>query len=567
MAAKKKILIVEDQLVNREILRGILAGDYEVLEAENGRDALDVLRQYGEDISIILLDIVMPVMDGYTFLSIKKENPSFSAIPVIVTTQQDAESDEVAALSHGATDFVAKPYKPQIILHRIANLINLADLQKTAAMVALFQTDRLTGLYSKEYFYQRVRETLALNPGKAYDVICSDIENFKMINDAFGVQAADRLLQSIAALYQKAVGENGFCGRLNADRFACLIEHREDYTDGMFREALERINVISGMKNMGMKWGVYPVKNDMASVELMFDRALLTVQSIKGQYGTYYAIYNDALRSKLQHSQMITDSMESALAEKQFEIYLQPKYRLKDSALIGAEALVRWNHPEWGMQSPAEFIPLFEKNGFITKLDQYVWDETCKILQKWDKAGTPPLAISVNVSRADIYHADIAEILLEAVKRHGLAPKRLHLEITESAYVEAPDQIFDTVGHLRKLGFVVEMDDFGSGYSSLSMLGKMPVDILKLDMKFLQNEIDQSPREGIMQFIMSLARYMKLSVVAEGVETEEQLNHLREIGCDCVQGYYFAKPMPVPDFEVLQKENSAAEKPKRRVGV
>ena len=211
------------------------------------------------------------------------------------------------------------------------------------------------------------------------------------------------------------------------------------------------------------------------------------------------------------------------------------------------------------MQPPAEFIPLFEKNGFITKLDRYVWEAACGLLQEWDETGNPPIPLSVNVSRADIFHADIAEVLLETVERHGLGPERLHLEITESAYAEAPEQIVKTAGRLRELGFVIEMDDFGSGYSSLNMLDRMPVDILKLDMKFLQGEIGHSSGEGITQFILSLARYMKLDVLAEGVETEEQLNHLRAIGCDCVQGYYFAKPMPVEEFEVLMKKALSGE--------
>lgn len=537
------------------------------MQAENGQAALDALQAHGGDVSLILLDIVMPVMDGYTFLSIVKTDPAFSAIPIIVTTQSDGEADEVAALSHGATDFVAKPYKPQIILHRVASLINLSSLQKTAAMVNLFQTDRLTGLYSKEYFYQRVRETLEQKPGRNFDLICSNIENFKLINDAFGTPAADRLLCSFAELLRERIKGRGICGRLNADRFACLIERRVEYTDEMFREDLERINAVSEIKNIVVRWGIYPVQKNPVSVEQMCDRALLTAESIKGQYGKHYAIYDDTLRRQLQRRQQITDCMEAALAEKQFQIYLQPKYRVRDGALIGAEALVRWIHPQWGLQPPSEFVPLFEKNGFITKMDRYVWDAACALLREWEDRGVPHLSISVNVSRADVFHADLAEVLLEIVNRHGLPPERLHLEITESAYAEAQDQIIETTGRLRTLGFVIEMDDFGSGYSSLNMLSKLPVDILKLDMRFLQSEIEKSGNEGIIRFITQLAHYMKLKVVAEGVETEEQLSHLRTIDCDCVQGYYLARPMPVREFETLMEDSLAARQPEETAEV
>ena len=553
MPAKRTILIVEDNDINRMMLSELLSSEYMVLEAENGQQALDVLERKKDEISVILLDITMPVMDGYTFLSIAKKDPSLASIPVIVTTQSDSEADEVAALSHGATDYVAKPYKPQIILHRVASIIHLRE---TAAMINQFQYDRLTGLYSKEFFYQRVRETLRQNSGQNYYLICSDIVNFKLINDVFGVAAGDRLLCGIADMYRRYVGEGGICGHLDADRFACLLEFDDVFTEQMFISANEEINRLQNAKNVAVKWGIYSVGNQNVTVEQMCDRALLAARSIKEQYGVYYAAYDDKLRDELLRQQAIIDSMETALKEGQFLVYLQPKYRIWDETLAGAEALVRWKHPEWGFQSPAEFIPLFEKNGFITKLDQFVWDKTCFYLRKWDEEGYPPIPVSVNVSRADIYHADIADIMMRTVSKYGLTPSRLHLEITESAYTEDPGQIIETVRHLRELGFVIEMDDFGSGYSSLNMLNQMPIDILKLDMQFVQSETAKPMDQGILQLIMELARRMHLSVVAEGVETKTQLDRLSETGCEYVQGYYFARPMPEGEFETLMRDQA-----------
>lgn len=552
MISKKKILVVEDNTLNRMLLCQILADDYDVVEAENGQKALEILDQEGERISLILLDIIMPVMDGYTFLSIVKANPSYSLIPVIVTTQSDSESDEVAALSHGAADFVAKPYRPQIILHRVASIIHLRE---TAAMINLIQYDSLTGLYSKAFFYQRVKEILLQRPDQEFDIICSDIVNFKLINDIFGVPAGDRILCGIADLYLALADNRAICCRFNADQFACLLERRWEYTDEMFQQACAEISALPHAKNVVMKWGVYHVENRDIPVEQMCDRAILAARTIKGQYGKYFAKYDDNLRNKLLWEQTVTNNMDAALQEKQFEIYLQPKFRIKDNRLAGAEALVRWNHPEWGMQSPAQFIPLFERNGFITKLDQYVWDRACEVLQDWDRKGYPPIAVSVNVSRADIYNADLEDIIQRTTKKYGLTPARLHLEITESAYTETPKQIVDVVGHLRELGFIIEMDDFGAGYSSLNMLNEMPVDILKLDMKFIQSETAKPANQGILRFIISLARWMNLSVVAEGVETQEQLERLRAIGCDFAQGYYIGKPMPVQNFEALLQQS------------
>lgn len=555
MFSRKKIFVVEDNALNRSLLCQILSADYDVEEAENGQEALGVLRQFGEGISLILLDIIMPVMDGYTFLSIMKADPSYSSIPVIVTTQNDAESDEVAALSHGATDFVAKPYKPQIILHRVAGIIRLRE---TAAMINMIQYDRLTGLYSKQYFYQQAGEVLLRNPDQQYDIICSDIENFKLINDVFGVKAGDRLLRGIGNAYAERLKGIGICGRLNSDQFACLLKHRDDYTDDMFIEASILTNGLLDIHNIVMKWGIYNVEDRSVSIEQICDRALLAARSIKGQYGKYFAIYDDTLRNQLLREQAITDSMESALSQNQFLVYLQPKYRIKDEVLVGAEALVRWNHPVWGFLSPAEFIPLFEKNGFITRLDRFVWEKACAVLHDWDERGYYPMSVSVNVSRADIYNEDLADTLVKIIEKYDLDPSRLHLEITESAYTENPKQIIDTVTTLRELGFVIEMDDFGSGYSSLNMLNDMPIDILKLDMKFIRSEMAKPKSQGILQFIINLASWMNLSVVAEGVETKAQLLRLTEIGCDYVQGYYFAKPMPCQEFEGLLDEYRGA---------
>lgn len=545
MLFERKILVVEDNEINRAALCAILSSQYKVLEAENGEQALSLLKKYREGISLILLDIVMPVMDGYTFLKYLKADHRLNSIPVIVTTSSSSEADEVSALSHGAIDFISKPYRAQIILHRSASIIRLRE---TSALIHQIQYDRLTGVYSKEYFYQQVRDILFRNPDVKYDILCSDIENFKLINDAFGMAAGDRLLRQVAKLCTQRLGDHGICGRLSADQFACLLEHREDYANEMFTQSDSRINDDFDDQNVIMKYGIYTVEDREVSVEQMCDRALLAAHSIKGQYGKHFTLYDDKLRGTLLRRQAITDGMETALATGQFEVYLQPKYQIRDGQLAGAEALVRWNHPEWGLQPPGEFIPIFERNGFITKLDQYVWERACALLQEWDQKGYPRINISVNVSRMDIYNVNLADVLTGLVQKHGLSPSRLHLEITESAYTDTSRQLIDTLGSLRKLGFIIEMDDFGSGYSSLNMLTEMPVDVLKLDMKFIQTEITRPAGQGILRFIVDLARWMKLSVVAEGVETREQLERLQNDGCDYAQGYYFAKPMPVKNF-------------------
>lgn len=542
---KKRVLVVEDNELNRELLCQILSQEYDVIEAENGQVALEILKEHKNSISLIFLDVVMPVMDGYTFLNRLRSDSSMSFIPVVVTTQSSSEEDEVNALSHGATDFVPKPYRPKIILHRAANLI---ELRENAAMVNQFMYDRLTGLFSREYFYQKVQERLNESTGTSYAIVCSNVENFKVYNDIFGIRAGDEVLRRIAELFREMMGENGICARYGADRFLCLMRQERLPEWMCIHSSAEKL---PGLSNIELKWGVYKISNRAVPVEKMCDRAFLVADSIKGRYNQRIGIYDDVLRDKLLREQAITESMETALAEGQFSVYLQPKYWLQNDTMAGAEALARWIHPELGFMNPGEFIPLFEKNGFITKLDRYVWEQTCKKLQQWRQEGYPDIAVSVNVSRADVYQEDLPATMSSLVAQYGIEPRQLHLELTESAYTENPNQIIAVVDELRNRGFVIEMDDFGSGYSSLNMLNQVHFDILKLDMKFIQTETAKPGEMSIMRFVVNLAKWLNLSTVAEGVETKAQLERLRDVGCDYAQGYYFSRPLPVQEFEKL----------------
>lgn len=551
---KKRVLVVEDNELNRELLSQILSREYQVLEAENGRAALDILKEYKGNVSLIFLDVIMPVMDGYAFLDHLRADSSLALIPVVVTTQSNSEEDEVNALSHGATDFVPKPYRPKIILHRAANLI---ELRENAAMVNQFMYDRLTGVYSREYFYQKVRERLAESSGVPYAIVGSNVENFKVYNDIFGTRAGDQVLRRIAENGRTMVGEDGLCARYGADRFLYLL--RQDQVSDWLRQN-GTPGKIANVKNIVLKWGVYKITDRTVPVEKMCDRAFLVADSIKGHYNQWVAVYDDVLRDKLLREQAITESMEAALTEGQFAVYLQPKYWLQDDTLAGAEALARWIHPELGFLAPAEFIPLFEKNGFITRLDRFVWEQTCKLLRAWREKGYPALPVSVNVSRADVYQEDLPETLSNLVKQYGIEPGQLHLELTESAYTENPGQIITMVDELRRRGFVIEMDDFGSGYSSLNMLSQVRFDILKLDMQFIQTETAKPGEMSLMRFVVKLAKWMNLSTVAEGVETRAQVERLREVGCDYAQGYFFSRPLPVEKFEALMKQELAGGK-------
>jgi len=534
----------------------LLENQYEILFSCDGKEAMECLRTHVDNISVVILDIIMPVMNGYDVLAQMRKDEKLSKIPVIVSSQKDNDEDEIKALALGAQDFIAKPYKVDIIKHRLENIIKLRE---TAAIVNKTQRDELTGLYNKQFFIQKVQELLTDTPEDQYDLLCLGIERFKLINDTYGIQQGDKVLQHIAGLLSEACKEINICGRFGSDIFYAVLPHKDTYTNEMFQKWINRVNAYPIEMDIKIHCGIYMIHNSSIPVVAMCDRAQLAADKNRGKYDESFDIYDDSLRKKLLEEQYIVSNMQSALKENQFHVYYQPKYDLNTEMIVGAEALVRWIHPEKGFLSPGAFIPIFEKNGFITQLDEYVWEIACKDIRSWIDRGHPPVAVSVNVSRADIYNPKLTDTLLNMIEKYEIPMRYLHLEITESAYTENPKQIIAVVGRLRELGFLIEMDDFGSGYSSLNMLADMPVDVLKLDMGFIQSETRKASGKGILSFVISLAKWLDLAVVAEGVETKDQIMVLRSMDCNYVQGFYYAKPMEEKDFEKLIHSTETSE--------
>lgn len=547
MRARKKILIVDDSFINREILRAILEDEYDLLEAGNGRAALDIAKREADGIAAILLDIIMPVMDGYTFLKEIKQIRVLMNIPVIVMTQSDGEEDEIKALSLGAADFLTKPYRAMIIRQRLANML---QLQETAALRNLAEHDTLTGVYNCETFYHKVMEGLENHPDRQYDMICLDVEKFKLINDIFGKLEGDKLLCYLAEELKKvSVKVNGLAARLGNDIFALCMQRRVSYEQKMIQDFTDNIKEYPLNFTINLRFGIYCIHDIKMEISGMCDRAKLAIESIKGKYGCTYAYYEDEQRQKLLKEQEILNDMYEGLQEKQFVVYLQPKYNLKTGTPDGAEALVRWVHPTKGVIPPGEFIPIFEKNGFIMKLDYYMWDNVCLLLRKWLDEGREVKPISVNVSRVNLYNPKLCENLLELTGKYGIEPRLLNLELTESAYMDNPDALIHTMKQLQDSGFIIMMDDFGSGYSSLNILKDIPVDILKIDLKFLQGEDTAGRGASILSSVVDMAAKLELPAIAEGVETKEQVEFLLDIGCFMIQGYYYERPMPVEEYE------------------
>lgn len=420
--------------------------------------------------------------------------------------------------------------------------------------------DTLSGLLSRSGFDKRVRMIIDGHPNESYLLVYGDIDRFKVYNDLFGAPAGDRLLADIGAMIRDLMPAGAAAARLRADHFVCCCSRSSFDPDRMLAALDAWFASYREDFTFFVRLGIFPIDDPSLDVNLMCDRALLALRSAKSGYvGSKYVFYDEKLRSSVLKEQELAGEMIAALEGGQFVPYFQPQYRYATGRMIGAEVLARWNHPAKGLLGPTEFIPVFERNGLIATFDYYMWERACRCLRVWIDGrgveGAPRL--SVNLSRADIYRSDLCTYLEGLVERYDVPAELLHLEITESAYMEAPEQLIGAVTKLRAAGFVVEMDDFGSGYSSLNTLKDVPVDVLKLDMGFLG--ASASSRGGlILASVVRMARWLDLPLIAEGVETKQQAAYLASVGCDYMQGYLFSKPVDRETFEKLL-EGTAVE--------
>jgi len=686
MNKKRTLLIVDDILVNREILSALFEAEYDILEAENGLEALDVLKKEYERISILILDLTMPKMDGFGVLTVMKKEPHMAEIPVVIISSAEIDA-EIRALEMGASDFISKPFDARVVIPRINNLVTKreydslrleniqlqeeAKLQKEIQImlntvpggIAIFETDgpnsirmvmgndglfemfgylaserkdiffndfasivhpedrnklshfnrntanmqslainvrirkndgtwlwtmitakpklssqgivqfynvlvdisteqkikaelrykaeydQLTGIYNKDAFYRLTKEMFDDNPNVSYALLRWNIERFKLINDLFGKAAGDAILKKMAESLKNEASDFGTCGRLEGDHFVACIPLDKFDPDNLHKKIVSYFNTPTIKYPLSIGLGIYTVEDTSLPVELMCDRANIVLQTIKDKYLVRYAYYDKKLRDSMLADQEIRAEMEKALLERQFQIYMQPIYSVSAGRPVSAEVLIRWMHPTKGMIAPGKFIPIFEQSGFIAELDYYVWEEVCKYLKKRKDAGLPDFPLSVNVSRMSLYNSSLFDEIQTLIGKYNIPPSLFRLEITESAYNDNPNQLVSTINALQSIGFPILMDDFGSGYSSLNTLKDIPVDILKIDMKFLEDFETSSRAGNILTSIVRMAQWLELAVIVEGVETKNQVNFLSNIGCDKIQGFYFARPMPASDFE------------------
>lgn len=411
--------------------------------------------------------------------------------------------------------------------------------------------DTLTGLYNKNYFAQKTSEILNENPDKEWLLICSNIKDFKLVNDLFGLEKGNEVLKMEADLLKVQCGEGSVYGRTGGDKFAICIP-KEEFKEQDFMDAIQTMGHAfnNDLYHLHIYVGVYEITDRNEDVSIMCDKANLAIKTLGENYDKSIAYYNDTIFHDTVAEKQLVGDFDKALVEKQFCMYLQPQVT-SEGKLLGAEALVRWQHPKRGLIFPGDFIEVFEKTGLIYRLDRFVWELAVQKLAQWQKAGRDDLYISVNISTKDFYYMDVYETITSLVETYKIIPSTLKLEITETAIMTGTAGELEMIERFRKSGFQVEIDDFGSGYSSFNTLKDMDVDVLKIDMGFLRTtrpeRIERSM--SIINTIISLTKTLGLSVITEGVETKEQIDKLTQMGCGIYQGYYFSKPIPVDQFE------------------
>lgn len=544
MWKKDNILVVDDSRFYRQSVVDILSDEYDIIEAENGAEALKILEEdkARNMIVAVILDLVMPVMDGFEFLQHFHEDEKIKHIPIVVATSEKDEENERNCLKLGVWDFVHKPYDAEILRMRIVNAVK-------RACVHSMEHDPLTGVYNRQKLYQSMRYLLT-NKDKEFAYIQIDIERFKMINTFYGTAEGDRLLCYLAQVIREMLWDCEDCtyGRIAADIFGILIRRDDKKINEIEETIRKKLKNYKANYLLNTATGIYIVEDNQMEISAICDKAAIAAKGCKNNYMVHKAVYTPEMSEILIKEQRIINEMDKALKEEEFVVYFQPKYSLESLKPSGAEALVRWRKPDGRMVSPGEFIPIFERNGFIIKLDYYVWEKVCQFIRRELDEGHEVDPISVNVSRVNLYNPKFFETLVGLVENYKIPPRYLNLELTESAFSDDAEMLRKTVDYLHKSGFTIMMDDFGSGYSSLNFLKDINLDVLKIDMKFLAKGPSTEKCEKIIGAVINMAISLDMPVIAEGVEEKAQVELLKRLGCDYIQGFYFAKPMKEQEY-------------------
>ncbi len=568
----KTILVIEDEeFVRENILELLDAEGFEAFGAENGKIGFELAKVKVPD--LILCDVMMPGLDGYGVLTALRQDSVLASIPFIFLTAKASKSDLRQGMELGADDYLTKPFTRAELLGAIGIRLKKqaavedryhAELQQMKAKLNyLIHNDSLTNLpnrFSLREQFKQIQKTDS-SPEQLVTVLSVGLDRFNQINTHLGNSIGDLLLKAVAERLSVCVGNQGIVARLNDDQFAVIlatIKHRNEASQ-IAQDILTRLSETFELGGQEIfvtaSLGIALCPRDGTEIEQLLNHAHIAMMKAKQQGGDHYEFYAAAYNIGSSDRLALQTSLRYALEREELEVYYQPQVNLKTGEIFGAEALVRWQHPERGLVLPSKFIPIAEETGLIVPIGEWVLYTACKQVKVWQNSGFPSLQIAVNLSSRQFGQLDLRHRLVQIIINTGIEPKYIELELTESMLVQNTEVAIRRLNALKALGVKIAIDDFGTGYSSLSYLQQFPFDVLKIDRCFIRNITENTSNAAITEAIIAMAKNLNLKLIAEGVETEEELSFVCQHQCDGMQGYLFSRPVPVQEFHQLLLTN------------
>ncbi|MCW9014270.1 MAG: EAL domain-containing protein [Gammaproteobacteria bacterium] len=548
------ILIADDDPAIRLVLRHAMEQEgYHVIEVANGLEAIQAtVRQHPD---LILMDAVMPQMDGFRATSELKGMEDHYNIPVLIITSLDDDLSVEQAFNVGACDYITKPVNWSVLKQRVKRLLFAANAERKIEHLAYHDT--LTGLPNRMLFMDRMDQAIsrAMRNQENFALLFIDIDNFKVINDSMGHEAGDKLLISITQRLRETLRMSDTIARLGGDEFTVVLENLSEpeavilVVKNLLEKISEPIEISGREVHIGASIGISMYPDDGISFGNLLKNADTAMYRAKDLGRNTFQFYTAEMSEIAMRRLELENSLRNAVESQDFVIFYQPKYDFKRGKCCGMEALVRWDHPEKGIVSPDEFIPLAEETGLIVPLGEWVIKTACAQYSLWKQAGYVLNNISINVSARQFHEQDITGLFQQVLQETGLNPAEIEIELTESTLISNQRKARGIINELHDMGLLIALDDFGTGYASMSYLKDFPIDTVKIDRSFVRDIPDDKEDTAIVKAITGLAEALGLSLIAEGVETEQQIMFLKDIGCLHGQGYYWSKPVSALEFE------------------
>ena len=546
------IILADDDPVLRLVLRHILESDgNKVIEVGSGQEAVDACQQYHPD--MILMDAIMPEMDGFEACSWLKKSVEFADIPVLIITALDDDDSVKLAFDAGASDYITKPIKWSVLKHRVRRILDASRNQRQIRHLAYH--DSLTALPNRQLFIDRLDSAIkrAARNEFLFAVLYIDLDHFKVVNDSLGHSVGDQLLRSVAHRLSGSLRRSDTIARLGGDEFAVILDNVNsiDATSmvaGKLIKNLSHRQSLDGHEvHVGASIGIAMYPQDGNEIGRLMKHADTAMYQAKEQGRNKFQFYTAEMSAAAVRRLELENDMRRALEEEQFVLHYQPKVDLQSGQLAGMEALIRWQHPERGLIPPNEFIPLAEETGLIDPMGEWIIARVCEQLREWQLAGIPDCRVSINIA-ARQFRGELVSFIKQTLQEKGIEPAFLELELTESTLMENHSDKEATLQELHDLGLKIAIDDFGTGYASLAYLKRFPIHIIKIDRSFINGISNDDDDLAIVKAIIGLAQGLSLQLVAEGVETQSQLEVLNNLGCHQGQGYYWSRPLPADEI-------------------